>query len=592
MQEDSKCIGYDPMSCSKCLRVVSKKTSSLKFLTTDQASRPKYTGMMMKVSETTTGTMPSNAASLPNESTAADDRNLPSVMSTEASVAQEYPLNQGPPSNSFSRSGTAPQSNQDSAENPSDAARPASPLDARLTPQNSLQKNPNQNLGSRQGNKNKDSFQSNRDKEGPVAERSPSLPQADQSFIPQNSGQRNPNQNFGPAENNKNKDFSRPSYQKEQKNVQAAKPPSNSNSAFGPVKKPSQDSTSAEKSQPPKPYQKDYSTTSKPLQPLRAPYNGNSQSDAVRLAFNSKPSFGKKKGAAVKAPASTAAPEAPPPENEGLLNNDQNSQADTDQRVQPPDNDQNLHQNSNGQNFPQATDEQSVPTPPGELNFQERPRKTNPVEKNRAPAAKPAMPRAGSKPKPKKSYVENPEDTNVSPENVGDGQLDSDQGLNGRDPSSWLDKRNGWQSPPDNENQLSPAASQIEAQPVNKNSRVTKPIEYRRQPSDVLPKAKVGLAKKQKPLVAAQKPSLPGQCAPNSCRTPDCYCGGTMVPAGMDIADVPQMILLSFDAGKPPSPYLLNPKSNITWLVYAYSVSHPPEKLERKRSLSHRRVSN
>ncbi|GAU97743.1 hypothetical protein RvY_08985-2 [Ramazzottius varieornatus] len=40
------------------------------------------------------------------------------------------------------------------------------------------------------------------------------------------------------------------------------------------------------------------------------------------------------------------------------------------------------------------------------------------------------------------------------------------------------------------------------------------------------------------------------QCSAERCQLPDCYCGSTNIPGGLSMADTPQMIILSFDAGK------------------------------------------
>ena len=37
------------------------------------------------------------------------------------------------------------------------------------------------------------------------------------------------------------------------------------------------------------------------------------------------------------------------------------------------------------------------------------------------------------------------------------------------------------------------------------------------------------------------------RCDPNTCRLPDCYCGGSDIPGGYKPEDIPQFVLLTFD---------------------------------------------
>ena len=38
-----------------------------------------------------------------------------------------------------------------------------------------------------------------------------------------------------------------------------------------------------------------------------------------------------------------------------------------------------------------------------------------------------------------------------------------------------------------------------------------------------------------------------GNCDPDVCRLPDCYCGGSDIPGGYKPEDIPQFVLLTFD---------------------------------------------
>jgi hypothetical protein len=113
-------------------------------------------------------------------------------------------------------------------------------------------------------------------------------------------------------------------------------------------------------------------------------------------------------------------------------------------------------------------------------------------------------------------------------------------------PLSWNDNGNGWPAPTQ-DLAYSNAASQL--QPEN-----PQPPSPRKPPgSPLIDKSQAAVKAERRPFprpsVLIPTDSSISQCTAAKCQLPNCYCGSTKIPGALPLADTPQMIILSFDAG-------------------------------------------
>ncbi|XP_055335510.1 uncharacterized protein LOC129586352 [Paramacrobiotus metropolitanus] len=401
----------------------------------DQATRPKYTGPMMKTGNAPPQTAAALATSAPTEA-APSDQQAPTQLATQTSVDQQYSPN---------------------ANNPDDQQG------------QSAVNNPPQPGNVKQMSKNADfSALTNRNSG------------RDAAFVPKSV-----------TETTAVNTVKKPSFT--QMNVK----PSFNKPDFS------------------KPAPQNLNPGDKPSATVKTPVKS-SYSDAVKLAFNSKPSFGGKKKVPVQPippPPTAAAPPAPLPDRDNNPPPEQPKQDVSDGRTGDV--------NTNDQNADNAPPPMA-PRPLIPKTFQPRPAAAN----NRNPDGNswgqdtpPAQPNRGS--------------DRWSPKNQND--------QSGQDAPDDQQSQDG-----DGRGRSRPAfaASQIDQQPVD--NAIKRPVNNRK-PQRPPPLSR---ERNRAPPEAISQPAdqSASQCSADVCQLPNCMCGGTGIPNKMQIAEVPQMVLLSFDA--------------------------------------------